>query len=354
MNRAVVLASTLLVALTCAACNPFGEDSRNHRLALWDAESGDWRFITPSGRSSHHAEWLADGSGLIVLEGEPQGTGPVQPGGYFLTVRDRAGKLRWEVEGDMADRQPVAGAGSPDGSEVAVLRDTFGNGERRAFIEVREAKTGTVKRSSEEWVTSLTEGATPAAADIVWTPGGLLAVVSHRGGGFNDLLWFDADSLTLSKHDVTAAFSEVWVEGNSTNETIVSFAVEARGGGREMVIHDGPGSATPLETRTGGNFALDFSADGSRFAIAHGEVIELVEVLTGARHVIRDERTQGLSWGSNGKIAIAWGNRVVAFNEDGSGRDDLVTLSGGRSAREPAWSPDGTFLVFVVEPRYRD
>ncbi len=352
-TRPAALSGAVVAALAFAACNSSGEDSRNHRLALWDAVSGDWRFISPAGRSSHEFEWLPDGSAMLVIEGESQGPGQARSGGYFLAVRELSGKVRWEVEGGMDDRQPVAATGSPDSTEVAVLRDTFGDGERTAFIEIRDAGSGQVLRSTETWITRLTSGAAPVAADIVWTPDGRLAVVSHRGAGFNDLLWFDAGSMAAEPLRPTEA-SEVWAIGNAMNPKVLVFALSQPGGGSTLTLHEPGGPARDIDVGLGGNLAVDFSPDGTRLVVAYDEGIETIDLRSGERHILRGAFTYGISWGANRRIASAWGSDVITFDEDGSGLQTEVSLSGGRTARHPAWSPDGESIAFIVEPRYRD
>ena len=347
-SKCIVMLAAGLAAITfmALAC---GEDNRNHRLAIWDSDTEDWRFVSPEERSSHLSRWLSDGSGLLVAEAEP----PAPPGGYLITRRDTSGDVRWEVEGSMEDRQPVAAAGSPDGSEVAVLRDSFVGRERRGFVEIRDAQSGEVRRSSQEWVTQLTAGATPAAADIVWTPGGRLAVISHRGGGFNDLIWLDAaDGLIVSSP--ATDFSEVWAIGSSSTNRVVVFAVDSGGPAHQLLVYDEYGASMPIEIGAGGNIAADFSPDGRRLVVAHDEQVAVIDLQTGETRVIRDARTQGISWGTDGRIAIAWGSKVMSFDEDGSDLETIVSLSGGRTARNPGWSPDGKHLAFIVEPKYRD
>ncbi|MCC7362949.1 MAG: hypothetical protein IT303_01135 [Dehalococcoidia bacterium] len=351
--RLLVLLSAFLSLLSAACC--FGDDNRNHRLAIRDSESGEWSFISPPGRSVSLAEWLPGSTALLVIEGEPQeAAGPAQPGGYFITVRELDGDVRWEVEGDMSDRQPLAAAGSPDGSEVAILRDTMGQGERSAFIEVRDAADGSVLRSSEEWVTQLTDGFTPYAAGVAWTSDGRLAVVSHHGGGSsNDLRWFDAASLEAQPGEPTEV-SEVSVAASPVGSEVVVLGVRHPGGTHSLVLHGADGASRELPVGTGGNIAFDFAPGGEHLVLAHAERITIFDLETGDSHDIRDAQTQGICWGANGRIAIAWGSRLMSFAEDGSDLDTLVDLSGGRTARSPACSPDGRYLAFVVEPKYRD
>lgn len=333
----VVLAG--LAMMSVAGCSE--GDDRHQRLTVLDLETGKSRTVSSPDRTVHGAAWLPGSSALIVLEGET------------LAVHEAvSGITRWHVSGTIQSRRPLAAAASPDGREVAVLRDSLSAGERRAELEFIDATTGKVLRTTREWVTPLTSGFTPDAGSVAWTASGRVAVVSHNGGGFNDVRWFDAATAGAIGVEPTEG-SEVFALAARVADRVVVFAVNHPAGPPVVTLYDGT-AARKLDIPAGGNFAVDFAPEGDRLAVAADGKVYLYGLTTGALTEIAAAMTQGISWGANGRIALAWGAEVYSIAEDGSSRRTEARVSGGRTVRHPVWSPDGKQLAFVVEPPYRD
>ena len=340
-----ILATTVFVVLSAlamisaAGCSE--GDDRHQRLTVLDLETGQSRAASSPDRTVHAAAWLPDSSALIVLEGET------------LAVHEAAsGVVRWNVSGTIQSRRPLAAAASLDGREVAVLRDSLSAGERRAELEFIDATTGKVLRATHEWVTPLTSGFTPDAGSIAWTPSGRVAVISHNGGGFNDVRWFDAATAGAIGVEPTEG-SEVFALAARVDDRVVVFAVNHPAGPPVVTLYDGT-AARKLDIPAGGDFAVDFAPEGDRLAVAADGKVYLYDVTTGALTEIAAAMTQGISWGANGRIALAWGAEVYSIAEDGSSWRTEARVSGGRTVRHPVWSPDGKQLAFVFEPPYRD
>lgn len=331
-----------LFALVLAGC---GDEDRNQRLAVLDLESGETRIVSDDDRTVSTAQWLPDSQRILVLEGET-------PGGYFLSLRDIwSGDAVWEVEGTMEDRQPLAMAPSPDGSQVAVLRDTFAGAHRRAQIEFVSAADGSVVRATDEWVTTQRLGVAPIAASVSWAASGQIALVSHHGDGLNDLARLDPPQSDLRWE--TTQESEVWVLMNAQGTRAITFGMGQPGPSR-LLLYEGDNAARELPIPFLGNFFAAFAPDGERLAVASAEKVFIYDCRDGLLHEIASARTQGISWGGNGRIAMAWGNEVFSIAEDGTDRQTLAKVGGGKSVRHPVWSPDGRKLAYVVEPKYRD
>lgn len=347
MVGARALSAWALLALLTAGAAGCSDGDRHQRLAVFDLESGKTRIVSADDRTVDTAQWMPDSRRVLVLEGET-------PGGYFLSLRDAAsGRAIWELTGSMDADRPLAAAPSPDGNEVAVLRDSFGSGERSGRIQFVDAATGRVIRETTPWVTRLTAGATPLAADMDWLSGDRLAVISHHGEGFNDVLRMDAS--TEGKFEWTATEpSEVWALADAGSGRLVVFAIGQPGPPQIVLYYEKEATDHAIPAPISGNFSASFSPDGQELAVASGERVYIFSFATWSAVEVARAQTQGISWGSNGRIALAWGNEVFSIAEDGGDRKTLVTVGGGKTVRSPVWSPDGTKLAYVVEPKYRD
>ncbi len=102
--------------------------------------------------------------------------------------------------------------------------------------------------------------------------------------------------------------------------------------------------------------SLAWSPDGSTLAIAvkHGETdaVALIDIASGkARHieVAGAEQISSVAWHPGGKklaVAAAQGARSDIFVVDVEGRRTVNLTNDVFSDHEPAWSPDGKFIVF--------
>lgn len=348
-RRAALAFAGLLVlaALFAVATTTCGEDDRHQRLAVLDVASGKSRIVSADDRTVDTAQWMPDSQRVLVLEGET-------PGGYFLSLRNAdSGRAVWELKGAMEADRPLAAAPAPDGDEVAVLRDSFGAGNRSGRIQLVDAATGQVKRETAAWVTELTAGVTPLAAGVAWTSEGMLVVVSHHGEGFNDLLRLDASAGGTFEWTTTEP-SEVWALADAGSGRLVVFAIGQPGPPQFVLYYEKEATGHAIPAPISGNFSASFSPDGQELAVASGERVYIFSFATWSAVEVARAQTQGISWGSNGRIALAWGNEVFSIAEDGGDRKTLVTVGGGKTVRSPVWSPDGTKLAYVVEPKYRD
>ena len=189
-------------------------------------------------------------------------------------------------------------------------------------------------RETTPWVTRLTAGATPLAADVDWLSGDRLAVISHHGGGFNDLLRLDPSTGSEFEWTTTEP-SEVWALADSGSGRLVVFAIGQPGPPQIVLYYEDEATGYPIPTPIAGNFFADFSPDGQRLAVASGERVYIFSFADWSAIEVAQAQTQGISWGSNGRIALAWGNEVFSIAEMQS-LFDLADVNAKASRLDPA------------------
>jgi len=345
-SRARIL-GLLCTAWLLGSC--FSSDE-TQRLALFRMDSGDWRYL--SDRYPLDYVWMTGVEDLVLLESADQQ--------QILARRNLDGRTRWEAAIDYPESS-YGGCGgavavSPEGDRIAYLAHSQGQAQGQAsqtgHVRVLNADDGLEADRSPDWTSDMSvSGAYPCANDLAWTSSGEVAVISHNGVQINDLFWLDPGHSWAKRGETTVATEAQVAVHRGTGRAAV--LASTRGSGLVLSLIEPDGSTK--EVLSAGSIAgFDFSPDGTRLAVAADTRLLIIDATTGSTRDVGALQTQGLSWGANDRIAVAWGSEILSVRPDGSDRQVHVELNGGRTARGPLWSPDATSLAFVVVPRYRD
>ncbi len=236
---------------------------------------------------------------------------------WLPTPAASPGQIVYTVAGESpTDRNLVVS--SPDGEHPVRITGTGADetdpaidpsGGRVAFT--RTSSDGTdiyITNSDGSGSTRLT---TNTGQDIqpAWSPNGAkLAFASERDGDFG--LWsMNANGTAQARLTTGTARSPSW----SPDGTRIAYSALSPGSGYDIWVANADGTS-PQRLTTG----------------------------------VADETSP--AWSASGRIAYAVSGTIHAINADGSGDAVLVQADAQGAASEPAWSPDGSGVVFVKGP----
>lgn len=330
------LALPLLLGVTLAACDD--ESNPNHRAAILDVATGDWRYISDSGAFANSVAWSPDSRSVVVMEGDD------------AVSRDAtSGSQQWRVEGD--EGSPVREtAYSPGGETVAVLRlHEPRAGEAGTSVDLVSAADGSPLDSANSWFVSGQTGSfTPIIHDLAWATDGQLAVVALRGSTTDLFVLNAADDWSVTTEETP--LNETHVEAAPTGGIL---AVIGRSG---LVLYESgsEGRAIPSDVTSGGVVDFAFSPDGRRLAVLEHGKLSIYDLDTETWTLRLEEPASSVAWGPGDTITYSWGDTIYEMAASSGNSLARLQLDGGRTVRELQWSPDRTKLSFIVEPRYRD
>lgn len=328
------LALPLLLAAGLAACD---DPNPNHRAAILDVATGDWRYISDDSDFANVVTWSPDSQSVVVIEGDDA-----------VSRAAATGSQKWRVEGE-PDSLLREAAFSPEGDTVALLHLEEPGQVAGTSVELRSADDGTP--AGLGWGTSgpVGGGFTPTIHDLAWATDGRLAVIGLRGS-FADLYVLDpADDWSVTTEETEG--HETRVEAAPTGG---AFAVV---GAEGLVLYETgtEGRIIPSEITTGGGVLdLEFSPDGRRLALLENEKLSIYDLDTETWTVRLEELANSVAWGPDDTITYSWGGTIFEMDALADDPRVLLELDGGRTVRELEWSPDRTKLSFIIEPPYRD
>lgn len=102
-------------------------------------------------------------------------------------------------------------------------------------------------------------------------------------------------------------------------------------------------------------YALDWAPDGSSIAVAEGKRITLLSADGGHRTTLIETTgmVNGLSWAPEGsRIVYSMNGDLFVVGSDGEGPELILEGRGGVGASDPVWSPDGTRIAYVTLTDY--
>lgn len=154
----------------------------------------------------------------------------------------------------------------------------------------------------------------PAVTDITWAPGG-------------DRLAFNVEVDFDANPSADPSPGGVWV-------------MDVSEGTSRQILHCGSGPDA---------CAVAWSPDGSRLAVTHGPVLELIDPDSGEATVLQNFR-QGVfspTWSPDSRriAASLFDGELTAVNRDGSAR---TTLSRQPDIGGAIWSPDGSTFAYIL------
>jgi Tol biopolymer transport system component len=159
------------------------------------------------------------------------------------------------------------------------------------------------------------EAPLPWVTDITWAPDG-------KRLAFNLEFQFDVDSTA------DPSLRGVWVMDVSTGRS-------------KQLLHCGSGPNA---------CGVAWSPDGSRIAVTHGNLLDLIDPIDGNATLLEDFGRWAFhpTWSpDSARIAVSLqNNELAAVDRDGSGRATLSRLPdiGGAGAK---WSPDGSTFAYI-------
>ena len=241
--------------------------------------------------------WTRDGSGLIVVDNDPQ-----EGEGIFLVPLGAGDKRRLTPKPKFADGSPSL---SPDGRLLAYAACS---GTYRCSLEVLRLGEGHVPDGPPR---SLGEPNT-SVAGLAWSPDGLsLIYAASPGGGNNPYLWRVSPLGATSPVRIDLAGHPAFGQNTTGRRNLLAFS---RGSSEPDIwrVVDG-GAPEPFIVSTRLDAQPLFSPDGKRLAFCSDRSSDVIE--------------------------------VFVANADGSAPMQL-TRGPGREQCSPTWSPDGRRIAF--------
>jgi WD40 repeat protein/tRNA A-37 threonylcarbamoyl transferase component Bud32 len=340
-----------------------------YTLHLWDVSRGARLRTLRGGHAARVADlsWSPDGQRLVSCSWDQTARiWDVATGGCTSTLLGHAGDVPADVSRGNFSYEPSRGwqqqlqvgvmAWSPDGRRIAsashlVVFRPNGSWQQLGKVRVWDPATGATLR--------VLDGPFPNVAALAWAPDGRsLATVSGPANGVPagkaDLQVWDVATGHETFHTALGLPSpgRVPVSGSAA----LAFSPDGRRLAAEtdgaVKVWDLATGAASLALPAGSGGPLAWSPDGRRLATRlarpadGGQVIEIWDAVTGAeqRTVKRDEGTQALLWGPDGKRLFVGGRDGITVWDPDTGTR-FLTLKG--PAERLTWAPGGRDLVSV-------
>jgi TolB protein len=230
----------------------------------------------------------------------------------------------------------------------------------KGVAQTRIAFVSSISRTGKEIFVMDYDGANPAAItgnqsinlSPRWSPDGrMIAYTSYRNGN-PDLFLLNFDS---GRRDVLSAQQGLnATPGWSPDGQWLAFAMSAGGGTNLFLIPKGGGTPKPLTVGPAISVSPSFSPNGRQIVFnsdrGGSPQIYIMDVDGTNLHRVTFQGNYNSSprWSPRGEKIVFMcrlaGNQICLINPDGSGLQQLTTLS---SNEDPAWSLDGRHVVFT-------